>query len=162
MDRFETFVASINTIYRLIQKIKDSEMREFGLRGAHVMCLYMLHRHREGLTLMQLSALCGEDKAATSRGVSELVERGYLRHVLPEGGSRYRARIFLTEEGEAVAARIGTIVTRVVDEAGSGLTEAQRAALYDALAQIAEKLQGIYGQSEGDPPPASKTIGENA
>lgn len=161
MDRFETFVASINTIYRLIQKTKDSEMREFGLRGAHVMCLYMLHRHREGLTLTQLSALCGEDKAATSRGVSELAEKGYLRHVLPEGGSRYRAGIFLTEEGEAVAARIAGIITRVVDEAGSGLTETQRTTFYDALTQIAEKLQVIYGQSEGEPSPASKTNGEN-
>ena len=54
-ERFETFVLSINQIYRCIQKIKSREMVELGLKGTHVMCLFQLGQHPEGLTAAELA-----------------------------------------------------------------------------------------------------------
>ena len=54
-DRFETFVLTINRIYRCIQRIKDREMEALGLKGSHVMCLFQLRQHPEGLTAAELA-----------------------------------------------------------------------------------------------------------
>ena len=42
MQRFESFVGSITELYRLIQRIKNTEMAPLGLAGRHVMCLSYL------------------------------------------------------------------------------------------------------------------------
>lgn len=151
MDRFETFVTSVTTLYRLIQKIKDKEMTEFGLKGTHVMCLYMLHRHPEGLSLTRLSVLCDEDKAATSRAVAALMEKGYLCYAPSESSTNYRAAICLTEQGKQITARIDEIIDEVVERAGEGLDDAQRTAFYDALEKIAENLKEIYAKEPQNP-----------
>ena len=77
-DRFETFVTTISTIHRYMQKIKSTEMKTLGLKGTHVMCLYSLGKHPEGLTATQLCRLCGEDKAAISRAITELTDKKFV------------------------------------------------------------------------------------
>ena len=102
-DRFETFVLTINRIYRCIQRIKDREMEALGLKGSHVMCLFQLRQHPEGLTAAELAERSLEDKAAVSRAVARLEELGLVE--LPEEGGkrRYRAKLRLTEAGRAAA-----------------------------------------------------------
>lgn len=77
-DRFETFTTTITQINRCIQKIKSHEIGSWGLKGTHVMCLYSLGKKPEGLTAAQLSKVCGEDKAAVSRTISELTEKNFV------------------------------------------------------------------------------------
>lgn len=48
--RFETFSLSILELNRYLQKIKELEMKQFGLKASHTMCLYYLGQHPEGLT----------------------------------------------------------------------------------------------------------------
>ena len=38
--RFETFSLSILELNRYLQKIKELEMKQFGLKANHTMCLY--------------------------------------------------------------------------------------------------------------------------
>ena len=78
MERFVAFVNNINQIYRCVQKIKNNEMTEFGLRGTHVMCIFHLNHAKAALTSARLSVICGEDKAAISRVVSELAEKDLI------------------------------------------------------------------------------------
>ena len=40
--RFETFSLSILELNRYLQKIKELEMKQFGLKASHTMCLYYL------------------------------------------------------------------------------------------------------------------------
>jgi hypothetical protein len=70
--RFQSFVTGITVCYKYIQRIKTLEMTEFGLKGAHVMCLFFLHQNPEGLMAAQLCQLCAEDKAAISRTLAVL------------------------------------------------------------------------------------------
>ena len=142
-ERFETFVLSINRIYRAVQRIKTREMTELGLKGTHVMCLYQLLRHKDGLTAAELSGLCLEDKAAVSRAVSRLEALGLVQ--LQAGGDkrRYRAKIHLTDAGIAAADKMTAATRRVVQKGGDGLTEEQRAVFYQALDMISKNLERL-------------------
>lgn len=147
-QRFESFVLSISQIYRCIQKIKSQEMNELGLRGPHVMCLLQLRQAPQGLTAAELSALCLEDKAAVSRTVGRLEELGLLTGEEPGDRRKYRSKLRLTPEGEAVTHRMTVIVDRAVEQGGRGLTQADREVLYPALARIAQNLTLICDQEE--------------
>ena len=101
LNRFEEFVTGITECHRYIQRIKSMEMTELGLKGNHVMCLYYLARSPEGLTAAQLCALCCEDKAAISRTLAELENKGYLKNAEP--GKKLRLRVRFAGWGMTLA-----------------------------------------------------------
>ena len=114
------------------------EMADLELRGIHVMCLFQLNRHPEGLTVTQLSNLCGEDKAATSRTVSDLVKKGLIN---TDKEKKYRAPIVLTANGQDVANKIDKQAAQAVEVVGQGLTHEERETFYKALTTISDNLK---------------------
>ena len=78
INRFEKLTSGISQIYKGIQKIKKHKMSSLGLKGTHVMCLYHLSLHEEGLTATDLCNLCGEDKAGISRILADLKAQNFL------------------------------------------------------------------------------------
>ncbi|MBQ3111541.1 MAG: winged helix-turn-helix transcriptional regulator [Firmicutes bacterium] len=136
-DRFQAFVTGISTCYKSIQRIKTMEMTEFGLKGAHAMCLVFLHNHPQGLTAAQLCQLCAEDKAAISRTVAQLIEKGYVY----AGEKKYRAQLMLTETGRELAVKMDAVIEQWVGCGGEGLSDAERGAFYHALESISNNLQ---------------------
>lgn len=147
IQRFETFVLSINRIYRAIQRIKSREMTELGLKGTHVMCLFQLSQRPEGLTAAQITALTLEDKAAVSRAVTRLGELGLVTWE-EEVPRRYRAVLRLTPAGEGVAERMTVLIRQAVREGGRGLTQEQRENFYAALGLIADNLERLSTMEE--------------
>lgn len=139
LDRFDAFVAGITACYKHIQRIKNLEMTELGLKGTHVMCLFHLHRFPEGLTAARLCQLCDEDKAAVSRTLAELERLGYVR-TSPQPGKKYRAPVCLTESGESAARRIDGLIENWVAAGGAGLTVEERQEFYRCLERIASNL----------------------
>lgn len=137
LQRFQSFVTGITICYKYIQKIKSVEMTEFGLKGAHAMCLFFLRHNPDGLTAAQLTELCEEDKAAISRNIALLQQRGYIE----SGEKRYRSKLRLTESGIAVAEQIDTLIEQWVTFGGDGLSEEERAAFYTALELISTNLR---------------------
>lgn len=149
LDRFGTFATTIASISRSVQKIKSLEMKPLGLKGTHVMCLYFLGKEPEGLTASQLCRLCGEDKAAISRSISDLTQKS-LVHTVSAGQQRtYRAKIFLTEKGKESIAYINERVSHVLDVVGAGLTDSQRDSFYQSLALISNNLK-TYIETEAE------------
>lgn len=147
MDRFETFAITISMIHRCIQKIKDREMLPYGLKGTHVMCLYRLGKETEGLTASELCSICGEDKAAISRAVSELTDKEYVR-LNSDGEKRaYRTKVFLTEKGKNVIEYINERVESALKSVGGELSDSQRNSFYSSLSLIADNLMK-YTKSE--------------
>ncbi len=144
LDRFEAFAGGITACYRYLQKIKTTEMTELGLKGTHVMCLYYLHRSGKGLTAAQLRGLCCEDKAAISRTLADLEERGYLE---PVAGKKYRAALMLTRSGVQAAEQMEDLIADWVNIGGAGLTEQQRSEFYATLALIADNLKNHMDRS---------------
>lgn len=144
LQRFEDFVTGITVCYKYIQRIKSAEMTEFGLKGTHVMCLFFLHRHPEGLTAAQLCQLCAEDKAAISRSLAVLQDKGFIS----AGEKKYRALLHLTDKGEEVAGQLDSLIEQWVDCGGEGLTEEDRTVFYNALAHIAGNLRGNLNRTD--------------
>lgn len=145
INRFQAFVSGITICYKYIQKIKTMEMTEFGLRGTHVMCVFYIHHSKEGITAAQLCQLCAEDKAAISRTLVTLQEKGYVE----TGEKKYRAQLKLTAKGEKLAGQIDGIIEQWVGFGGDGLTEEERNSFYHVLDLISSNLrEQIYKEKK--------------
>lgn len=136
--RFQAFLTGMTECYKFIQRIKNAEMTEFGLKGTHVACMFFLHHNPDGLTASQLCQLCAEDKANISRMVADLRQRGFIRQPL---GKNYRKPLYLTESGKALAARMDSLIESWVTIGGEGLTEDQRLTFYHSLSLISDNLR---------------------
>lgn len=141
VNRFESFVTGITVCYKYIQKIKSVEMTEFGLKGTHAMCVFYLHRNPDGLTAAQLCTLCEEDKAAISRTLSELDEKGYTESGGGGSKKKYRSLIVLTPKGGELAEKVEALIEQWVNFGGDGLSDSERDAFYYALGIISENLK---------------------
>ena len=150
VDRFVRLVTSISQLYRCIQKIKSKEMTEFGLKGTHVMCLFYLRQHPDGLTSAELSNLCLEDKAAISRTVSKLEELGLTATACNGPKRRYRAKILLTNAGQRISEQMLQIIENAVEKGGAGITDAERATFYQVLDVIPQNLQVLCAEGAAE------------
>lgn len=139
--RFERFAAAVLEMNRYLQRIKEQEMRRFGLRSAHTMCIFYLGQHPEGLTVTQLTEICREDKAAVSRNLSELSRMGLVSCSAPPDRRVYRDPYRLTERGKEIAAQVEARVSDALSACGRGLTEAQRDNFYTAAQIIISNLE---------------------
>ena len=150
VSRFEHFSASISCIYRYIQKIERNEMEKYGLKGPYAQCLLAMARYPEGITAARLCEVCDKDKAAVSRMVAELEEKGLVSR--SDLGVRYRMQLKLTPLGEEAEEHVEQRAKLAVEEAGAGLTDQQRSTLYTVLDLIAGNLQEICikGLKEGE------------
>ena len=146
-ERFETFVNTINQLYRSIQKLKGQEMADFGLKGTHVMCLFQLQKHPDGLTSANLATLCEEDKAAISRALQELSAKGLIHIPEKQGQRRYRTMITLTDEGIAITKRMQEKICHAVNIGAQGFTQEERETFYRVLLTISKNL---HDASEGE------------
>ena len=140
MDRFEVFAGSVLELNRYLQKIKDMEMRSFGLRGNHVMSLQYLGRNPAGLTATELTDACKEDKAAISRTITQLIEKGYVYRESDENKRAYRTKLFLTEKGKELVQLLDRRIDFALTRGGKGLTDEQRRVFYTTLDMIIDNL----------------------
>lgn len=140
VDRFAQFTGAILALHRCINKIKELETAELGLRGNHVMCLYYLGQYEEGLTAAQLTTLCREDKAAISRTLNQLSEQGLVCR---------------TPAGKALTEQINRKVEAVLACSSRGISDQQRADLYLCFQVILNNLEQYIDQKEASVPPCT-------
>ena len=142
VSKYAYFSLSISRIYHDIQRIERTEMEKFGLKGPHAQTLLALHRHPEGITAVQLCEICVKDKAAISRSIAELEEKGMVVRE-QNNGIIYRAALSLTPSGVAAAQAVSEKARIAVEQAGAGLEDDQRLVFYRVLALIADNLHTI-------------------
>lgn len=138
-DRFKTFTILISKISRNVRKIKNQEMAEYGLKSAHVSCLYYLYIS-EGLTATDLCEQCEEDKATISRALDFLEESGYIL-CEAKHAKRYNSALYLTEKGIAVGKKISDKINCVLDEICIDLSDEERDEFYRCLTVISDNLE---------------------
>lgn len=148
MDRFEVFTGSILELNRNLQKLKELEMRPYGLRASHVMSLYFLGKHPEGLTATELVDICREDKAAVSRSLAQLIEKGLVQGNFPEHKRAYRTKLYLTEEGMELVRTFDRRINDALTNGGRGLTAEQREVFYYAMDVIVTNLADYVSGKE--------------
>ena len=146
MDKtFEHFTVTIMKLNKLVQRIKIFEMEEYGLKAIHVMCGYLLREHEEGLTATELAKHTLEDKAAISRALAQMKEKGYVRY----GSATYNAKIKLTDEGKRLADEILSKADRAVEAGQAGFNGEERVRFYETLESIADRLAAYYAELLG-------------
>ena len=138
-ERFKTFTVLIAKINRNIRKIKNREMVEYGLRSAHISCLYYLYS-AEALTATELCELCEEDKATISRALVYLEENGFIT-CETKLAKRYKSPLLLTEKGKTAGKEITDKVNLVLDEISKNLSEEERKEFYRCLAIVSDSLE---------------------
>ncbi len=137
---FENFVISVLKLYRCVQKIKNYEMREYGLKSVHVMCIYYLNESKKGLTSGELMRLTLEDKAAVSRAISQLREKGFVEY----DSVKYNSPVMLTAKGVEIAESVLKKANRAVKAGSADFTEQERVQFYKSLNEISENLNNYY------------------
>ena len=142
IGRFKEFTKNISFAYKYIIKLKSAAIKEFGLKGSHVMCLFYIGEADHGLTATKLCKLCGEDKAAISKSLSALLELGYVELENDEN-KKYRSKYYLTKSGEMVKDALDVKIADVVSGVGVGLTDLERDVFYIALQKIVDNLESI-------------------
>lgn len=138
-SRFINFTFSIMKLNKLVNRIKLVEMKEFGLKAIHVMCAYSIYVHGE-MTASELIRFTLEDKAAISRALKLLLEKGFVTY----NSDGYNSPVALTKEGTALAVAIEEKAERAVDAAGGTFTAEQRRNLYECLDTVCNRLEAYY------------------
>lgn len=139
-DLYENFTVAIIKLDKLIQRIKSYEISKYGLQPIHVSCEYYLSKNPQGLTAKQLCEMTLEDKAAISRALKTLQERGIVEYT-----SHGRNEIVkLTDEGNELANTISAKINSAVQAGSANITEEQRKFFYDSLLEIANNLIDYY------------------
>ena len=142
LHRYQQFSTAISCLYHDIQKLERVEMAKYGLKGPHAQCLLAMSRYPEGITAVRLCEVCEKDKAAISRIVAELEQMGMVRRT-EHNGTRYRASLTLTEQGQTAAKAVEEKARLAVERAGAGLDDKSREVFYSVLALIAGNLHVI-------------------
>lgn len=137
--RFENFTFCIMKLNKLVNRIKISGIKKFGLKGIHVLCIYNLYVHG-ALTARELIKLTLEDKAAISRALKMLAEK----EIVVYDSDGYNSPVELTELGVSVAITIEAEAEKAVNAAGGTLTDEQRNNFYRCLEIISTHLEEYY------------------
>ena len=153
IGRFEQFCNAISSIQHSIARIERVEMEKYGLKGPHAQCMLVMDRNPEGITAAELCAICGKDKAAISRTLSELVQSGMITRLDPNG-KRYRSRLYLTEKGKAVAKQVDDRVHLAVSQVSADYDVQTREVFVRVLDRIAVNLQELCKQGLDEERPA--------
>lgn len=145
IERFEAFTTSVTKAYKCIQKIKLAETERMGLKANHVMYMYYLGKNPQGLTATELCKLCIEDKAAVSRTIVDLTEKGFVKPAETDSGRKYRTKIMLTPEGKEKNKQLNEAIAIAVSNASSSLNETDRENFYRVFFYITDNLETICG-----------------
>lgn len=138
-SRFEQFSYVISGVYRYVQKIERDEMEQLGFRGSFAQYLAALDRYPNGITAKDLCIVCDKDKAAVSRAMKEMVQKGLALRV----GAAYRAKLMLTEAGRQAAEQVRIRASKVVALVSGELSEGEREIFYETLGKMAANLKSI-------------------
>lgn len=143
IERFESFTTAVTKAYKCIQKIKLIETERMGLKANHVMYMHYLGKNPEGLTATELCKLCIEDKAAVSRTILDLTNKGFIKPVESDSNRKYRTKIMLTDEGININKKFKESIAIAVNKASKNLNDLDRENFYRVFFDITDNLEMI-------------------
>jgi DNA-binding MarR family transcriptional regulator len=141
-QRFENFVGTVSNLNKEITRIKNEEMRRFGLNGTDGMCLYYLMKEPAGVTSAELARMMGVDRAVVSRSVTRLGAGDFVEIGETREGRAGRV-VSLSDKGMTVMRECDEALDRIVERAGVGVDDAAREGMYAALDTILSNLRKI-------------------
>ena len=120
-----------------------------GYKGAFAQYLATLSRYEDGLTSTELCEICDKDKAAVSRIIAEMEEKGLIQREKKAVRS-YRSKITLTEKGKEVADFVAKRAHAAISAVSKEImTDEERVAFYSILDNVYKNITKI--DTEGIP-----------
>lgn len=148
-SHFEQFTLTLSSILKSIKKLEGGRMSQFGLRSSHVMILYQLDKHPDGLTPADLAESGSVDKALISRAIAELQEKDLVRP-MQTNGKKYKARLLLTPAGKEVALYIVQTVDDIQHQVSGNIPEADLAVFYRTLFALQKNFTALAKKDAGE------------
>jgi DNA gyrase/topoisomerase IV subunit A len=103
--------------------------------------MYYLGKKPSGLTAAELCKLCNEDKAAVSRTVLDLTQRGFVVPVDHDSKRKYRSVIKLSQSGIELNEKLNSAIDLAVKRSSSEYTQEEREIFYKVLFNIVDNLE---------------------
>ena len=138
-DSFERFAQMLSTASKSIFRLKSKCMSKYGLSSTHTLCLRSLYENPEGLTKKEISDICTIDKAQTTRIMSELAAKDYVKSDAP--GRTYNCKFYLTQNGTKITEEINETVEAVVKYVNSEIPKEDIEHFYSVFEAINQKLK---------------------
>lgn len=148
-NRFREFTVLISNIVRTINKIKNFEMKKYGLKGTQVSCLFYLYGN-DDLTAKDICSLCQEDKAAVSRALKDLETKGFIVCESDNNRKKYNSCLSLTEGGEKVAKQILKTIESIMEYDKNFISEKELTEFYQTFNKIYTNLKNISEKYGGE------------
>jgi DNA-binding MarR family transcriptional regulator len=145
-DRFALYTTLTNRINRNVYRIKNKGIKEFGIKTAHVPCLYHLLKSGS-LTASELCQLCEEDKAIMSRTLDYLEKNEFVTGEKKDS-KRYNTPFHLTAKGKDLAENLLKRINLVLNEVSTFVGNEELAIFYKHLTTLDESLEYIAGRLE--------------
>ena len=146
--RFEKFALLIDGVQKCVQKFKTNIAPELGIKSVHVLWIYELYIHPEGLTSAELAVKSNIDPSLISRELANLKRRGYITKETTPGKRTYNARITLTDEGKMLAQTIHRDALAVQSRVNEGVSTEDLAIFYEVLEKLHDNLEKIIKENE--------------
>lgn len=141
--RVTDYMTLVVAAYKKLQQIKKKQTATyaaFDIKSQHVMVLYFLGHHSAGLTVTELAQLCCEDKAATSRAVEYLIERGYVTHEEDSVKRRWRSKVRITPAGMRVCRIIDHVSIEASNVVKEGISDEDLQVFYRVFHQMVKNM----------------------
>lgn len=141
--RFEKFTLLIDGVHKSIHKIKLDMAPKVGVKGVHVLWVYELYEHKEGLTSTELASVSRIDRSLVSREIDDLMKEGCIECIDKSSGKRYNGRFVLTERGRELAEWIIERVLDVQNSVSSGISKEELETFYSVLERLDKNLEEL-------------------
>ena len=149
-NRFREFTLLTSNVVRTINKIKNFEMKKYGLKGTQVSCLFYLYGSDGDMTAKDICSLCQEDKAAISRALKDLENKGFIVCENDSNKKKYNTLLTLTESGKKVAKQILNTIERILKYDKNFISEQELSEFYQTFNKIYENLKHVSENYGGE------------
>ena len=146
--RFEKFALLIDGAQKNIQKFKSYIAQELGVKSVHVLWIYELYIHPDGLTSAELAVRSNIDPSLISRELANLKRRGYITKETTPGKRTYNARITLTDEGNTLAKKIYQVSLNTQYQVSKGVSSNDLHIFYKVLEKLHSNLNELMNGIE--------------
>lgn len=142
-ERFSRFIRNVDTVQKSIRKFKVANAEVFGIKSVHVLWVYELYSHSEGMSAAELAAKSMIDRSLISREIADLKENGYVTTEDTGTKRAYNAKIKLTEKGREMAKAVGAAGRDIQNKADDGITEVELENFYKTFEKLSKNLEKI-------------------
>ena len=142
-ERFMRFISLIDGVHKSVQKIRIDNAATFGIKSVHILWVYELMRHPEGLSAAELAAKSNIDRSLISREISALEANGFIKIEKQSGKRNYNSKLTLTESGVEAAEKIKQLAMAFQKNVSRDIPENELEIFYDVLEKLYKNFESL-------------------